>query len=232
MALEVPQVPSITQAELDKFFTENKPKVAGKIVLMGAPRDVNVNFNEPAKRLDDKALEQRLNPRPRAPRPNPPTPRPTPDPNRRHGPARQLLVSGSAGPLRVLVRWEAAPVVRCAEWPGRIGLPRRKHMADGATDGRRRVVAALSLGVLATGSLLAPLRAPASGTTNLVADWRMAEPSGATVMVDSGTVGLPGAIGAAVAPGEAGPDGVGASVDDRWNADPRGWVFAAPLAKT
>ncbi|QQS42431.1 MAG: M20/M25/M40 family metallo-hydrolase [Acidobacteriota bacterium] len=80
--LEFPNVQVITQDVLDKFFAEQKANLAGKIVLFGAPRDVNVNFDEPAKRLDDSTLAARLAPAQRPSVPPVQPPRPQPDPNR------------------------------------------------------------------------------------------------------------------------------------------------------
>jgi len=78
--MNLPNVRVITQEILDKFFEENKAKVAGKIVLTGAPRDVNVSFDDPAKRIDDQTLANRLNPEARAQPPRAAGPRPTPQP--------------------------------------------------------------------------------------------------------------------------------------------------------
>jgi len=70
--LELPRVEVFTQEVLDQFFTANSAKVAGKIVLFGAPREIPVSFNEVPKRIDDEVLAQRLSPeeRPAAPRRN------------------------------------------------------------------------------------------------------------------------------------------------------------------
>ena len=50
------------QEVLDKFFDEQRDRLAGKIVLFNAPRDVNVEFDVSAKRLDDDAVARRLAP--------------------------------------------------------------------------------------------------------------------------------------------------------------------------
>ncbi|MCO6511238.1 MAG: M20/M25/M40 family metallo-hydrolase [Aridibacter famidurans] len=80
--LEFPNVQVITQEVLDRFFAEQKASLAGKIVLFGAPRDVNVSFDEPSKRLDDSALAARLAPAERPAGPPAAAPRPQLDPNR------------------------------------------------------------------------------------------------------------------------------------------------------
>ena len=69
-----------TQAELTAYFNSVKASVKGKLVMIGEPSSVPVNFNPPAKRRDDAALRKMLdpntpprqfNPPPqRAPRPN------------------------------------------------------------------------------------------------------------------------------------------------------------------
>lgn len=51
-----------TREELDGYFSEMKSKVAGKMVLIGKPAVVPVNFNPPAKRLDDEVLKRRFDP--------------------------------------------------------------------------------------------------------------------------------------------------------------------------
>ena len=70
--LEIPRNEVVTQEVLDQFFADNRAKVAGKIVLFGAPRDIPVSFTEVPKRLDDEALKRRLSPdeRPGPPRRN------------------------------------------------------------------------------------------------------------------------------------------------------------------
>src|SRR5262249_46872754 len=57
-----------TAAELDKFLQEIVTKVKGRIVMVGAPPSVPVNFNEPAKRrADDQVRAQYAPPDPNAP---------------------------------------------------------------------------------------------------------------------------------------------------------------------
>ncbi|REJ78933.1 MAG: M20/M25/M40 family metallo-hydrolase [Acidobacteria bacterium] len=77
--MEFPQVQVITQEALDSFFAEQRSRISGKIVLFGAPRDVNVSFDDPAKRIDEKILAERLKPA-EAPQAGPPRARPEPQP--------------------------------------------------------------------------------------------------------------------------------------------------------
>src|SRR5436190_12509473 len=67
-----------TQEQLTSFFTSNKGRVRGRIVLVGKAAVVPVNLNPPAKRLSDEQAEQRYGPnaKPFAF----PTPSPTPTP--------------------------------------------------------------------------------------------------------------------------------------------------------
>lgn len=51
-----------TQEELDKYFASVKSSVAGKIVLVGKPGVVPVNFNPSPKRIDDEQLKKRFDP--------------------------------------------------------------------------------------------------------------------------------------------------------------------------
>jgi hypothetical protein len=74
--LILPERPS--QDQLTAFFETQKAKVRGRIVMVGKHVVVPVNLNPPAKRLDDKAAEDRYGPNAR-----PfqfPTPTPTPAP--------------------------------------------------------------------------------------------------------------------------------------------------------
>lgn len=76
-----------TQAELDKFFAENKLKVRGKMVLIGKPAVIPVNINPPAKRRADDEVRRQVTPNPNA-TPQPPfTPpaQPTPRPGQLNG---------------------------------------------------------------------------------------------------------------------------------------------------
>jgi hypothetical protein len=61
-----------TQAELNAYFDSIREQVKDKIVLMNKPAVVPVNFNPPAKRLNDDDLKKRYDPNA--------TPTPTPPP--------------------------------------------------------------------------------------------------------------------------------------------------------
>ncbi|MGC2237283.1 MAG: M20/M25/M40 family metallo-hydrolase [Pyrinomonadaceae bacterium] len=67
-----------TQAELTAYFDSIREQIKGKIVLVGKPAVIPVNFTPPLKRIDDETLRQRLNPN-ATPQPFP-TPQPTPTP--------------------------------------------------------------------------------------------------------------------------------------------------------
>ncbi len=67
-----------TQAELTAYFDSIREQIKGKIVLVGKPAVIPVNFNPVTKRIDDETLRQRLNPN-ATPQPFP-TPQPTPTP--------------------------------------------------------------------------------------------------------------------------------------------------------
>jgi hypothetical protein len=58
--LMIPERP--TRDELDSYFDSMRSRVAGKMVLVGKPAVVPVNFNPPAKRLDDEILKRRFDP--------------------------------------------------------------------------------------------------------------------------------------------------------------------------
>jgi hypothetical protein len=51
-----------TREELDAYFSAQKSRVNGKIVLVGKPATVPVNFNPPSKRVDDEVLRRRFDP--------------------------------------------------------------------------------------------------------------------------------------------------------------------------
>jgi carboxypeptidase Q len=71
-----------TQEQLNAFFKAERPKVRGRIVLVGKHQIVPVNLNPAPKRIDDKTIEQRFSPDagPTA-SPSPPAfPVPTPSP--------------------------------------------------------------------------------------------------------------------------------------------------------
>lgn len=96
-------------------------------------------------------------------------------------------------------------------------------MAERHTERPRRLVGALCvlLAFVGVGSLITTRSAPAAGATNMVARWQMNEPVGATVMTDSATVGLTGAIGSAITTGDVSSGG---AVGYRWPTpvDPAG----------
>ena len=71
--LILPEKP--TQAELTNYFNGIKNQIAGKIILVGKPAVIPVNFDPPVKRLDDEELRQTLFPN------QTPAPVPTPAPN-------------------------------------------------------------------------------------------------------------------------------------------------------
>jgi carboxypeptidase Q len=75
--LVLPEHP--TQEVLNAFFEKEKSNVRGRIILVGKPQVIPVNLNPPPKRLDDKAVQDRLSGN-FAFRPTP-TPMPAPDPN-------------------------------------------------------------------------------------------------------------------------------------------------------
>lgn len=74
-----------TQEELNAYFESVREKINGKIVLVGKPAVIPVNFNPPPKRLADDALQRRFdpnNPQPQAqpsPQPQPPPAAAKPD---------------------------------------------------------------------------------------------------------------------------------------------------------
>lgn len=73
-----------TQEELTAYFTSVKAKVSGKMVLMGKPQVIPVNFNPQNKRIDDETLKRRLDPNAAPPQFTPP-PQPTPKPGQLTG---------------------------------------------------------------------------------------------------------------------------------------------------
>lgn len=80
VAVRFPDTRVVTQEILDKFFTDNRERIKGKIVLFDPPRDLEVSFNEPPKRIDDETLKSRLSPDERPAPPRNAGPRPTPQP--------------------------------------------------------------------------------------------------------------------------------------------------------
>jgi hypothetical protein len=70
-----------TQQQLDSFFSAQKARVRGRIVLVGKQTIVPVNLNPPPKRTSDEQIERRFGPNaPPSAFPTP-SPTPTPDPN-------------------------------------------------------------------------------------------------------------------------------------------------------
>ena len=71
--LVLPERP--TQEQLTAALAKEKSNVRGRIVLVGKHQVVPVNLNPPAKRAEDKLIEQRFDPNAE------PTPRPSPSPS-------------------------------------------------------------------------------------------------------------------------------------------------------
>ncbi|MGI9166691.1 MAG: M28 family peptidase [Pyrinomonadaceae bacterium] len=71
--LVLPERP--TQEQLTSDFDKEKANIRGRIVLIGKHQVVPVNLNPPAKRSDDKVIEQRFDPNAQ------PSPRPSPSPS-------------------------------------------------------------------------------------------------------------------------------------------------------
>lgn len=64
---------SPTQDDLNAYFASVKANVSGKMVLMGKPAVIPVNFNPQNKRIDDETIKRRLDPNAPAPQfPQPP----------------------------------------------------------------------------------------------------------------------------------------------------------------
>jgi hypothetical protein len=66
--------PRPTQEELTTYFNSVRANIAGKMILMGKPAVIPVNFNPPPKRIDDETLRRRFDP-------NNPAPQQFPNPN-------------------------------------------------------------------------------------------------------------------------------------------------------
>ena len=79
LQLLLPERP--TQEQLNSFFTSNKTRVRGRIVLVGKAAVVPVNLNPPAKRSTDEQAQQRYGPDARPFAFPTPSPTPTPAPN-------------------------------------------------------------------------------------------------------------------------------------------------------
>lgn len=80
--LVLPERP--TQEQLDAGLAKEKQKVRGRIVLVGKPTIVPINLSPPAKRSDDKQVEQRFGPNAQ------PFPRPSPSPSPSPGEPKRL----------------------------------------------------------------------------------------------------------------------------------------------
>jgi hypothetical protein len=70
-----------TQQQLDSFFSAQKARIRGRIVLVGKQTIVPVNLNPPAKRTSDEQIERRFGPNAQPFAFPTPSPTPTPDPN-------------------------------------------------------------------------------------------------------------------------------------------------------
>jgi carboxypeptidase Q len=77
--LVLPERP--TQEQLTMFFSNQKARVRGRIVLVGKPALIPVNLNPPQKRTSDEQAQQRYGPNPRPATSPTPSPTPTPAPN-------------------------------------------------------------------------------------------------------------------------------------------------------
>ena len=80
--LVLPERP--TQEQLDAALAKEKQKVRRRIVLVGKPTVVPINLSPPAKRSDDKQVEQRFGPNAQ------PFPRPSPSPSPSPGEPKRL----------------------------------------------------------------------------------------------------------------------------------------------
>jgi carboxypeptidase Q len=61
-AMPITMPVNVRRAELNTFFDSLKPKVAGAMVLVGAPRQVPVNFNQPELRREDAEVVTQMAP--------------------------------------------------------------------------------------------------------------------------------------------------------------------------
>ena len=83
VAVVMPQ--RVTRDELNAFFETLRPRVKDAMVLVGAPRQVPVTFNQPALRRDDAEVATQM------------APAPPPAPARGGGPGRQGQPQGGRG---------------------------------------------------------------------------------------------------------------------------------------
>ena len=74
--------PRATQEELTAYFNKIRNDIKGKMVLMGKPDVIPVNFNPPSKRISDEDIKRRFDPNAT---PQPPFPNPQPQPSPRPG---------------------------------------------------------------------------------------------------------------------------------------------------
>lgn len=77
--LILPERPS--QEQLTSFFAAQRPRIRGRIVLIGKQTIVPVNLNPPAKRTSEEQVQQRYGPNPRPFAFPTPSPSPSPAPN-------------------------------------------------------------------------------------------------------------------------------------------------------
>ena len=79
LQIVLPDRPS--QQQLDVFFSAQKARVRGRIVLVGKQTIIPVNLNPPAKRTSDEQIERRFGPNAQPFAFSTPSPTPTPAPN-------------------------------------------------------------------------------------------------------------------------------------------------------
>ena len=79
LQIVLPERPS--QQQLDSFFSSQKARVRGRIVLVGKQTILPVNLNPPPKRTSDEQIERRFGPNAQPSAFPTPSPTPTPDPN-------------------------------------------------------------------------------------------------------------------------------------------------------
>src|SRR6201988_4877416 len=106
MQLVLPERP--TQEQLTTFFTSNKSRVTGRIVLVGKAAVVPVNLNPPPKRSTDEQAQQRFGPNARpfafptpSPTPTPPANAPQPLTNRQIGEQLDAFLKQNGAVIRV-----------------------------------------------------------------------------------------------------------------------------------
>jgi carboxypeptidase Q len=93
-----------TQDELTAYFNGIRDQVKGKIVLVGKPAVIPVNFSPPPKRIDDDTIKRRYDPT-ATPQPFPsPQPTPTPRPGQLTNPEIRDQLNKFLVDNKVLVR--------------------------------------------------------------------------------------------------------------------------------